>query len=69
MALLELHNITRNFGLKTNGFVVLQDISFEVDEREFVCIVGPSGCGKSTLLRIIVGLDRANGGRVLYRGR
>src|SRR5688572_25823608 len=35
----------------------LQDLSFEVGEGEFACLIGPSGCGKTTTLRILLGLD------------
>ncbi len=42
------------------------DVSFEVTNDEYLCIVGPSGCGKSTLLRIISGLDQASTGSVLF---
>ncbi|MCR5347213.1 MAG: ABC transporter ATP-binding protein [Fretibacterium sp.] len=53
---------------KKNALEVLSDVSFEVKENEFICIVGPSGCGKSTLLRILSGLESATEGQVLYRG-
>ncbi len=43
----------------------LSDISFEVKDSEFICILGPSGCGKTTLLRIIAGLDSPSSGHVL----
>jgi len=46
----------------------LRDISFQVNEGEFLCIVGPSGCGKSTLLRMIAGLDRPSSGQIRFRG-
>jgi NitT/TauT family transport system ATP-binding protein len=48
---------------------VLEEISFAVEEGEFVAIVGPSGCGKSTLLRIICGMLAPSAGQVLYGGR
>jgi NitT/TauT family transport system ATP-binding protein len=47
----------------------LEDISFEVSEGEFLCIVGPSGCGKSTLLSIIAGLEQPDSGQVLMDGK
>ena len=46
----------------------LQDISFEVNDGEFVAIIGPSGCGKSTLLYILSGLWKPTAGRVLLDG-
>jgi NitT/TauT family transport system ATP-binding protein len=46
----------------------LSDISFEVKDSEFICILGPSGCGKTTLLRIIAGLDSPSSGQVLING-
>ena len=48
-----------------NTVRALDDVSFTVDEGEFVCLVGPSGCGKTTLFRIIAGLTDATDGRVL----
>jgi NitT/TauT family transport system ATP-binding protein len=46
----------------------LEDISFDVDEGEFVCLVGPSGCGKTTLFRIIAGLEPPTAGSVYLDG-
>jgi ABC-type nitrate/sulfonate/bicarbonate transport system ATPase subunit/flavin-dependent dehydrogenase len=48
---------------------VLERVSFEVKEGEFVCIVGPSGCGKSTLLNIIAGFLQPSRGEVIVEGR
>lgn len=47
----------------------LQNISLEVEEGEFICIVGPSGCGKSTLLNLIAGLDHPTSGSIILDGR
>jgi multiple sugar transport system ATP-binding protein len=57
---LALHNISKSFG-HTN---VLNDISLEATDGEFVVLLGPSGCGKSTLLRIIAGLEAQTSGSV-----
>lgn len=48
----------------SNGFVALEDVSFQVAEGEIVSLVGTSGCGKSTLLRMISGLDLPTSGHV-----
>jgi NitT/TauT family transport system ATP-binding protein len=48
---------------------ILQDISLEVREHEFVCIVGASGCGKTTLLRLLGGLLQPTQGAVTFRDR
>ncbi len=47
----------------------LDNVSLQVDEGEFVCLVGPSGCGKSTLLNILAGLEFADKGVVTTEGR
>jgi len=51
-----------------SGVRALDDVSFGVDEGEFVCLVGPSGCGKTTLFRIIAGLADATDGEVRVAG-
>jgi len=66
MAILRTESVTKTFPIKgTEPLVALEDISFEIDQGEFVCVVGPSGCGKSTLLNIIAGLLPHDSGRVL----
>ncbi len=64
----ELSNVTKVYPDPPQVVTALHDISFEVNEGEFLCIVGPSGCGKSTLLRMIAGLDRPSSGEIRFRG-
>jgi NitT/TauT family transport system ATP-binding protein len=52
-----------------DGRAVLEELSFEIGEKEFVSLVGPSGCGKSTTLRILAGLVPPTGGKVFVRER
>lgn len=48
--------------------VVLENLSLDVKDKEFVCILGSSGCGKTTLLRMIAGLDTAESGTIVLDG-
>jgi ABC-type nitrate/sulfonate/bicarbonate transport system ATPase subunit len=59
-----------SFPAKRGGLPVhvLEDISLEIAEGEFVCIVGPSGCGKSTLLNVIGGFLKATAGEAFVEG-
>ena len=47
---------------------VLKDVSFTVNDGEFLSILGPSGCGKTTILRILIGLEDADSGSIIKDG-
>jgi len=47
---------------------VLTDITFDIDEGEFLALMGPSGSGKSTLLNLIAGIDKADSGTIVVAG-
>ena len=47
---------------------VLEDVSFQCMEKEFVSIIGPSGCGKSTIFNLITGIEAADRGEILIEG-
>ncbi|ABR49451.1 ABC transporter related [Alkaliphilus metalliredigens QYMF] len=61
MAGLTLKNINK---LYPNGFHAVQDLSLEIEDKEFIILVGPSGCGKSTSLRMIAGLEEISSGEL-----
>ena len=69
MSVLEVENVTKTFATEKSKILVLDNVSFSVGNDEFVCLVGPSGCGKSTMLRIIAGLEKADSGKILFRGQ
>ncbi|EQG17579.1 ABC transporter family protein [Clostridioides difficile DA00065] len=48
---------------------VLNNISLDIEEGEFLCLLGPSGCGKTTLLRIIAGLEDVNSGAIILQDK
>lgn len=64
--ILELKNISYSYHSLNGETRALKDISFGVQEGEFIAIVGPSGCGKSTLLSIIAGLLSPESGTILF---
>ncbi|MCU6761416.1 Sulfate/thiosulfate import ATP-binding protein CysA [uncultured Roseburia sp.] len=60
---IRIEHVVKQYGNHT----VLKDISLEIQEGEFVCLLGPSGCGKSTLLRLIAGLDMPTEGKIYLK--
>ncbi|MEM6889245.1 MAG: ABC transporter ATP-binding protein [Pseudomonadota bacterium] len=64
MSELKVQNLRREYG----SVVALQDMTFDVAEGEFFCLLGPSSSGKTTTLRAISGLEELVGGKVLFEG-
>jgi len=62
MAAISLSHIQKTYGKGAKANTVIQDLSADIQDGEFVVIVGPSGCGKSTLLRMVAGLEDISGG-------
>ena len=67
--MLTVERISKVFGESETGYPALKDISIEIAQGEFVCLLGPSGCGKTTLLNILAGFDAASQGRAALDGK
>jgi len=64
--LVQLKDVSKTYG--DHNVRALSSINLDIRAGEFVSLMGPSGCGKSTLLNIMGGIDRPNGGQVLFEG-
>lgn len=62
---LAAHHLTKRYG----SVLAVEDVSLEISQGEFVCVLGPSGCGKTTLLRMIAGLEDVSEGNLFLGGR
>lgn len=71
MAILEVQNLEKVYTSRFGGQKVraLNQVSFSVEEGEYVAIMGESGSGKTTLLNILAALDQPTGGRVMLEGQ
>ena len=65
MAQVEFRNVVKNYGT----FEAVKDVSFTVEDGEFVALVGPSGCGKTTTLNLMAGLLELTGGEIKVSGK
>jgi NitT/TauT family transport system ATP-binding protein len=65
--MLKVQNLKKTYGEGDQAVEAIGDIGFEVEDKEFVCVVGPSGCGKTTLLKCMSGLLEPTSGEVYLR--
>ena len=68
MSLIELRNVTKTFTSGAESVTPVDDLDFDVERGEFVCLMGPSGSGKTTLLHLLAGIDRPTEGSVVVNG-
>jgi NitT/TauT family transport system ATP-binding protein len=68
VSILEISGLGKTYGTGEKATHAVGDVSFAIEDGEFVCVVGPSGCGKTTLLKCIAGLLQPSRGEVTLRG-
>ena len=66
--MLEIRNLGKTYGTGASATHAVGNVTFSIEEGEFLCVVGPSGCGKTTLLKCVAGLLRPSSGEVVLRG-
>ncbi len=66
---IEVNNLYKSFKLGKESLDILKNLSFTIENGEFVSIMGSSGCGKSTLLYLLGGLDTATSGNIIINGK
>ena len=69
MSFLTLTNVTKEYATEAGTFRALSDVSFSLDNGEFVVILGPSGAGKTTLLNLLGGMDDTTSGQIVLDGK
>ena len=68
MEILKVEHLSKIYGTGENQVRALDDVSFSVENGQFLAIIGPSGSGKSTLLHILGGVDKPTSGKVFLNG-
>lgn len=67
-AIIEISHLTKTYKRDKQEITVLNDVSLNIEQGDFVALMGPSGSGKTTLLNIIAGIDRPTNGEVMIDG-
>lgn len=66
MKILKVENLKKTYGKGDAEVKAIDDVSFEIEEGEFVAIIGPSGSGKTTILHTLAGLEKPTSGKVYF---
>ena len=68
MAFVEFRDVSKIYQMGEVPVAAVRDMSFDIEQGEFVVIVGPSGAGKTTLLNMLGGMDTATSGTIVLDG-
>lgn len=64
-----LRHIDKVYKTRKSEFTAIEDVSIDIQDNDFVCVIGPSGCGKSTLLHMLAGLDFPTRGDIVVNDK
>ena len=67
--IIEVKNVRKIYRMGTEKIYAVDDVSFDIYEGEFCCLLGTSGSGKSTLLNLMAGIEKLTSGQILMRGK
>ena len=67
--MIEVKNLTKIYKMGDEKIKAVDDVSFDVAEGEFCCLIGTSGSGKSTILNLLAGIEKATSGEIWLRGK
>ena len=62
-------NVSLTFDTPKGVLKVVDDVSYDIHDGEFVAVIGPSGCGKTTMMSMLAGFQKPTTGKVLFDGR
>ncbi len=65
----KISKLTKKFKLEKDFITVFENLSFEIDQGEWISLTGASGCGKTTLLHLLGGIDKPSEGHILFNNR
>ena len=67
--IIEVKNVRKIYRMGSEKIYAVDDVSFEIMEGEFCCLLGTSGSGKSTLLNLMAGIEKLSAGQILIKGK
>ena len=67
--MIQFDNVSFSYDMGKSKYQVFENLSFQINDNEFFCIIGPSGCGKTTLLKNVAGFEHPTSGKVWFDGK
>jgi len=65
----QFENVSLSFDTPKGRLDVVEDVSYDINDGDFIAVIGPSGCGKTTMMSMLAGFQKPTAGKVLFDGR